>query len=94
MGTADERVKIAALSTLRTVGQRDPGTIIPILEKALNAEKEQKIKRSIVATLDGLKKTGQAREKQMKKATSRSMIAGLVNSNGIEVWQKQRSLSA
>ena len=53
---SDEKVKMAALSTLRTVGQRNPGAVIPILEKALEAEKEQRAKRSIVTVLDSLKK--------------------------------------
>jgi HEAT repeat protein len=56
---SDEKVKMAALSTLRTVGQSNPGAVIPILEKTLEAEKEQTTKRSIVAVLDSLKKTGQ-----------------------------------
>ena len=53
---SDEKVKVAALNTLRTVGQRNPGAVIPILEKALEAEKEQRAKRSIVTVLDSLKK--------------------------------------
>ena len=52
----DEKVKMAALSTLRTVGQSNPGAVIPILEKALEAEKEQRTKCSIVTVLDSLKK--------------------------------------
>jgi len=56
---SDEKVKMAALSTLRTVGQSNPGAVIPILEKALEAEKQEKTKRSIVAALDSLKKTRQ-----------------------------------
>jgi HEAT repeat protein len=55
----DEKVKMAALSSLRTLGQSNPEAVILILEKALDAEREQRTKRSIVAALDALKKTGQ-----------------------------------
>jgi hypothetical protein len=42
---------------LRGAGQRAPTMVIPILEKALESEKEQKTKGSITVTLDGLKRT-------------------------------------
>ncbi len=61
VGTAlkdkDEKVRATALTVLRGAGQRAPTMVIPILEKALESEKEQKTKRSITATLDGLKRT-------------------------------------
>lgn len=59
LGDAEEKVKMAALSSLRTAGQNNPASVIPILEKALEAEKREKTKRSIIAALDGLKKTKQ-----------------------------------
>jgi HEAT repeat protein len=57
--SSDEKVKMAALGSLRTAGQSNPDSVIPILEKALEAEKQEKTKRSIIAALDGLKKTRQ-----------------------------------
>lgn len=63
VGTAikerDEKVRTIALGVLRSVGQRAPAAVIPILEKALESEGEQRRKQSIMATLDGLKKTGE-----------------------------------
>jgi HEAT repeat protein len=59
LGDTDEKVKMAALGALRTAGQRNPEPVIPILERALKSEKEQKTKRSIVAALDSIKKTEQ-----------------------------------
>ena len=52
----DERVRTTALSVLRSVGQRAPAAVIPILEKALQSEGEKRRKQSITATLDGLKR--------------------------------------
>ncbi len=57
----DDKVKTASLNVLRTIGQRDPTLVTPILEKALESEKEQKTKHSVTATLDGLKKAGEER---------------------------------
>ncbi len=55
----DEKIRMAALNSFRTFGQKDPTAIIPILEEALKVEQEQRTKRSIVAVLDSLKKQGQ-----------------------------------
>jgi HEAT repeat protein len=60
LADSDEKIRMASLSALRNVGQRKPNEVIPILEKVLEKEKGQRMKRSIISALDSLKRSGQS----------------------------------
>lgn len=48
----DYRTRIAAVNALRVVGKSDPSRIKPLLEKALNSESYDPVKRLITAALE------------------------------------------
>lgn len=50
----DARVRLASVRTFRTLGQRVPSRVIPILEKAAKSENEPETMRAIMSVLGGL----------------------------------------
>jgi len=57
LGDTNEKTRMAALRALRQVGHQNPASVIPILEKALQNEKDQQSRRALLAALDSLKQT-------------------------------------
>jgi HEAT repeat protein len=61
----DEKVRKASVEAMKIFGQKNPEKVLPVLEKALAAEQQENIKKSIAAAIETLK-SGEAKPQSKK----------------------------